>query len=155
MSIATTKVICSKFSPNQSKTGRHCFSKSSSAKARRASAKATSKRSSKQSSANKLRAEIYRRIDHAVLPKTRPDAAEASHLVPPRRRWTRLQKRRHLLRTRRDDRRLQRSFLDHVSPSSADARAQCEAPQVRRVKKSYRQSAATSSSQDREHTAQR
>src|SRR5436190_16862439 len=52
------KVICSKYSPSRSRTGRRSFSKSSSARGQKVSAKAISKRYSKHWSENRKHEEI-------------------------------------------------------------------------------------------------
>src|SRR6516165_4315857 len=94
-------------------------------------------------------------FDNAVLPKTWRDATEASYLVSPRWRRTRLQKRRNLLRARVHDPGIRRSVLHLLSPAPAHARPQRKAAQVRRAEKSYRQPVASSSSENGEHSAQR
>src|SRR5437879_6751319 len=76
-------------------------------------------------------------FDNAVLRKTWRDAEQASHLVPPRWRRTRVQKRRHLLRARSYDGRFQRSIFNHVPSAAAHAGAQCKAPQMRGAEESH------------------
>src|SRR6202040_3126262 len=122
-SIATTKVICYRYFPSRWKIGLRCSSRSSNAKARRVSGKETSRRCLKHWRKSRSVGEISkgRRIDNAVLPQVRRDAAEASYLVSSKRGGADLQERRHRLRARHHDGRFQRSLLDHVSPSSAYA----------------------------------
>src|SRR5882724_4837309 len=124
-----TKVICSRYFRSRSKIGRPCSSRLFNAKARRVSAKETSRRCLKHWRKSRSVGEISkgRRIDNAVLPQVRRDAAEASYLVSSQRGGADLQERRHRLRARHHDGGFQRSLLDHVSPPSAYAGPQRQA----------------------------
>src|SRR5438552_8838716 len=145
-----TKGICCKYLPSRWKIGRRSFSRSFNAKARRVSARAISKRYSKRWRKSRKGETIYkeRKNRYAVLSKTWRNSAEASHLVSSQRRGTNLQERRHRLRARHYDGRIQRSLFDHVSPAAADPRPQREAVEIRRAAQRDRQSVASPSFND-------
>src|SRR5204862_7796256 len=95
------------------------------AKAQKASAKATSKHCSKHWSVKRKQEQICKgRTDNAVLSKTWRNSEKTSHLVPSQRCYADLHRRRHRPRARLHHARIRRSLFDQVSPPSTYSRAQ-------------------------------
>src|SRR6266403_2531335 len=110
-----------RYFPSRLRIVRRYFSRLSSAREPKASARETSKHCLKRWNGSRRQEATCKNggVDYAVLSKARRNSAKTSYLVSSQRRRADVQERRHRLRTRHYHGRFQRSVLHHVSSASA------------------------------------